>query len=177
MTASSALEIVEQFLDAANRHDIPVALDLLADDFVFRDDESGTGTDKKWMEALFGWDKEIDSQASYTGLSLDDDGTIFGEFVESNLLYKALGLAETRCGLRFRVVGGKITEQAINQVSGDGPTFEGALEPFLDWADEHEADDLEAIQPDGQIQFTAPMARMWLALIQKWKTALETKNE
>jgi len=171
MTEHSALHIVEEFLGAANRHDIAAALDLLADDFVFRDDESGDGTDKAWMEELFGWDKEIDAQASYNKLTVDEDGTVFGEFAETNLLYAELGMKETRCALRFRVEAGKIVEQAIEQAIGDGPTFEDSLEPFLIWADENAPEELDDIQPEGQISFTAEMARKWLALIRKWKAA------
>ena len=121
---------------------------------------------------LFGWDKEIDAQASYSKLTVDEDGTVFGEFAETNLLYAELGMKETRCALRFRVKDGKIVEQAIEQAIGDGPTFEDSLEPFLIWADENAPDELDEIQPEGQISFTAEMAKKWLILIRKWKATL-----
>ncbi len=161
-------EIVEAFLEAANAHDIDKSLSYLDDRFVFREKGAATGMDKRSMSSLLAWDREIDSQASYEALEILEE-EVHGIFSESNSLYRRLGIPKTDCRLTFRVREGRIQEQIIDYVMGDGPTFDDALEPFLSWADEYAPDEIEELQPEGVIVFTAEMAKSWLSLLDRWE--------
>lgn len=160
--------VVEAFLAAANRHDREAALALLAEDYVFRETGSLQGMDREDMGDLFAWDEVIESRAHYEALEVGE-GEIVGVFSETNALYRALGIPRTSCRLTFRLRDGLITEQIIEQVLGEGPTFEEALAPFLEWAEENSPDDVEQLLPDGALVFNPRMAARWLVLLDRWR--------
>jgi len=160
--------VVEAFLAAANAHDREVALALLADDYVFREAGSLQGMDRDDMADLFAWDEVIESRAHYEALEVSE-GEIRGIFSETNALYRALGIPRTSCQLTFRLRSLQITEQIIEQVLGDGPSFEEALAPFLEWLEENSPEDVDRLLPDGALVFSPKMARRWLVLLDRWR--------
>ena len=165
---SSPQSVVESFLEAANQHDVEAALGCLADDYIYREAGSLEGMDREAMADLLAWDEVIQSRAHYEALDFAGE-EIRGVFSETNALYRALGIPRTSCQLTFRVRDGKISEQVIEQVLGEGPTFEEALSPFLEWLDEIDPDQVEEILPDGAILFTPKMAKRWLKLLDRWR--------
>lgn len=163
-----ARSLVEAFLAAANDHDVEAALAFLADDYVFRELGALQGMDRAAMADLFGWDAVVESLAHYDALEAEAT-EIRGIFSETNALYRALGIPRTSCRLTFRIRGGKISEQIIEEVLGEGPSFDDALEPFLEWAEDAAPGEVDELLPDGEIVFTAAMARRWLALLERWR--------
>ena len=165
---SEAVRVVRAFLDAANRHDVEAAMNHLAPDYVFREESAESGWDRTSMRAVFEWDAVIDAQAIGDQLTPIEGGAE-GEFLERNKLYEVLGIPETRCHLRFHVAGGRIVAQIITHQPSDGPTFDEAVTPFLEWLGEEDPDAFEELLPNGEVTFQPDLAHRWLELIAKWK--------
>lgn len=163
-----ALAFVQQYVDAANRHDTRRAIAHLHEDFVYRESRRRVGMDREEMRDLLAWDAVIHSQARAESFQLDGNHVI-GVFSETNDLYKGLGVPNTRCRLTFRLDEGRIREQVIEHLPTDGPSFDDSLRPFLDWAGQYDPKVIDKLLPGGEIEFRPDLARLWLELLERWK--------
>lgn len=167
-TETTAVALVAQYIEAVNRHDMPRALAHLHEDFVFREARRRIGMDLEAMRDLLAWDAVIHSQARPESFELDRNRVV-GVFNETNDLYQGLGIAATRCRLTFRLEEGRIREQVIEHLPTEGPSFDEALQPFLDWAGQYDPAALDTLLPGGEIEFRPDLARRWMELIERWK--------
>lgn len=167
-SGADALDAVRSFLAAANAHEVEVALAHLAPDYRFLESGAESGIDRDGMRTIFEWDAVLDSEALEETMQASGD-RVEGEFLERNALYRGLGIEETRCRLVFRVEDGRIAEQVITQLPQDGPSFDEAVTPFLEWLGEEDPDAFEELMPEGEIEFRADLAKRWLALVERWR--------
>ena len=141
----------------------------LAADYVFRDATSGTTLDRAGIEQILEWDLVVGSAVSYENLEWVGD-TVTGEFTETSSFYELLELEPRRYRMSFRYRDDRIAEQVVEPLPQSGPSFDDALQPFLDWARTAHADELSEIYPDSEFVFTAAAARRWLSLLETWRS-------
>lgn len=165
-----ARDVVQRYLEAANRHDVAAALAHLRDDFQL-EFKGGPTLGKRAVEEAMGWDRGTSGRISWRVVSASDDRvTVEGE--ETNVFLSLLGSAPLGFRSRFEVdEAGRIARQEY-EVQASGPPVPELLEPSVSWAERHAPDELAAVYPDGRLVYTEEMGRKWVRLLRDWREAV-----
>jgi hypothetical protein len=159
---------IKGLVGAMRAGDVDRSLSYLAEDFELHDAAGGQRVDRNAMRGVLQWDAALNGKIAYTALEWEGD-RVSGEFTETNDLYGLLAMEPRRYRIEFRFSGDLIREQVYEVLNSDGPSMGQALEPFLEWAGEGHATDLDAIYPDGRFVYSASAANRWIELLQAWR--------
>lgn len=163
-------DAVDRYLTRTNEHDVPGALDCLADSFELRFAGSEYAMTKDSLADALAWDAGAGGHNEWHVVEVDGPRvTVEGR--ETNEFLELLGIES----LHFRSTyvvddDGRIASQTHAVDWGD-VTLEDAMEPLIAWASRNEPEELEAIYPEGRMVYTEEMARRWVALARRWRTA------
>ena len=160
--------MLEAYLSALNRHDLAAALERLAPDVVFTNVERTWSLQRAEVEGLLAWDAALRSRMRCERFRERGDRAQ-AIFRETNDLLGLLGIDERRYRLTFTVRAGRIVEQVIEPLAGEGPTDADALAPAIAWARNEEPAELDAIYPEGRMVLDGDSARRWVALLERWR--------
>lgn len=167
---STSEDAVERYLTRTNEHDVPGALACLADSFELRFAGSEYAMRKDGLADALAWDAGTGGHNEWRVVEVDGRKvTVEGR--ETNEFLEILGIE----ALRFRSIfevddDGRIASQTHAVDWGD-VTLEDAMEPLIAWASRNEPEELAAIYPEGRMVYTEEMARRWVALARRWRTA------
>lgn len=159
---------IKGLVGAMRAGDVDRSLSYLAEDFELRDAAGRQRIDRRAMRDVLQWDAALGGKMTFSGLEWEGE-TVRGEFTETNELYELLGMEPRRYRIEFHFSGDLISEQIYEVLDSEGLSMTQALEPFLDWAREGHAADLDAIYPDGRIVHSASAAKRWVELLRAWR--------
>lgn len=160
----------EGFQAAREAGDIERAMSYLADDFRI-DVGEGAGIDREHARDLLAWEAAVGARLEWNPEELEVKRTALGgTFTEHSGFYDLIGAA---AGRKAYIVfcfddDGRITRMEPRTLRGQIPLRE-KLNPFLDWMQKHEAEELAAIYPEGRIRYDAENAGRWLAALRRWR--------
>ena len=159
---------VKGYVGAMRAGDVDRSLTYLAPDFLLRDVAGEQRIDRAAMNGVLQWGAALNAKMAFSELQWEDD-TVRGEFTETNDLYELLGVEPQRYVMEFHFSGDLIRRQVYDVRQSDGPSMGQALEPFLQWAADGHATELDAIYPDGRFVYSASAANRWVELLQAWR--------
>lgn len=167
---STAEDVVDRYLTRTNEHDVPAALDCLADSFELRFAGSEYAMTKDGLADALAWDAGTNGHNEWRVVEVDGPKvTVEGR--ETNEFLELLGIESLRFRSTFEVDDdGRILRQTHAVDWGD-VTLGDALEPLIAWASRNEPDELEEIYPEGRMVYTEEMAGRWVALAHRWREA------
>lgn len=167
---SAPEDAVERYLTRTNEHDAPAALGCLADSFELRFAGSEFAMTRDALADALAWDAGTGGHHEWRVVEVDGpEVTVEGR--ETNEFLALLGIEALRFRSTFEVDDdGRILGQTHAVDWGD-VTLEDAMGPLVAWASRDEPEELEAIYPEGRMVYTEEMARRWVALARRWRTA------
>jgi hypothetical protein len=164
-----AEKVVARYLQAINDHDIDSALDCLADDFELRFAGSSFVMSKEGAAQAIGWDAGANGRlAWHVADSRGEEVTVHGR--ESNEFLELVGIGSLRFRSSFQVSDTGIRSQ-FHEVDWDAVPLEAAMKPLLDWAAEHDPDEVAELRPEGRMVYTRESAERWVDLARRWRDA------
>lgn len=165
--------VVRAFLGALEAQDASGALELLDDDFIFRNADGSFEVDRDGIPPMLAWDASARSEIRIEELRTSDD-TVRTRLVEHNRFSELLDLEPWVVEAEFVVRDGRILTETVREVTGGGPSFterfRAALGPVHRWAVEERPGEAEAVFEDGRIaRYDGPTARRLVRLIVSYR--------
>lgn len=169
--------VVRSFLRELDHHDVEGALAFLDEDFTFRSADGSFAADRESMPAMLSWDAEAEGRVEIEELRASAD-TVRTRIIERNRFSQLLDLEPWVVDAEFVVRGGRIQQETVREVTGEGPSFterfHAALEPVRRWALEERPGEAEAVFEDGRIaRYDGPTARRLIRLIESYRRDTE----
>jgi hypothetical protein len=153
---------------AVNRGDIPAAMDIVADDFVF------TGRGGEAVGGRADLQRDLERGAVFgRKLSSEDrrvrNGALHMIVTDRSAYYQLLGMEPRQYRLAVEVEGGKISAMTVGENLSEGPTEREALPAFLTWARGQRRAEISKIYPVDRSENGTESGRIWLELLQLWR--------
>jgi hypothetical protein len=171
-TDLNAPKIIISFFGAIEKHDTEGALDLLAEDFVFRSSDSKFRIDKRQFRDVIEFDSAVNSKARYL-VEDERDGSITLVVTESNDFLRLIGIREQKLRVTFVIRGGKIQEEVLRELLHEGPSYQQAMEPLVEWAKLNRPEAFAKVFGATGAKFTGETAPIWLSLARAWRQATD----
>jgi hypothetical protein len=167
---SSTVQTIDRYLTLVNRHDVKAALACLSDSFELRFGGSDYTMGKDAMASAMGWDAGVKGRLEYSVIEADG-GQVVIEGHESNDFLKLLGIVSLSFRSRFTVDNEGLVERQEHHVDWGNVTLEIAMKPLIDWASEHEPDEMAEIFTNGHPLYTEEAAQRWVAMAKRWRSS------
>lgn len=166
--------LIERFFTTLEAGDTTGLMELLDDDFIFRDPDSTFVVPKQAIPGMLAWDIAAGAEPVVGDLHVSGD-TVRCEVRETNAFTELLGLDPYVLDLTFIVRDGRIREEVVRERVTDGPSytqrFNAAIAPVLAWAERNDPDALSRIRGESGMRYDAESARALLDVIRAWRRA------
>jgi len=167
--SSDTRAVFDSFARALQSHDVEAAMSHLAEDFVIRDQHASYSGDREAVRAMVGWDVAVDGSTEFNDILVKGDA-IHVRAVETNRFIRLLGVNKGEFRLTFVIRDGLIREEIISGSTEFMRSVNIALQPVIEWATDRHPKELAKVYVDEQLIYTEETARLWIALLEKWKT-------
>ena len=164
----TAEQAVNRYLTHLNEHNVRAALDCLAETFQLQFSGTDYVMSKEAAADALAWDAGAKGHLEWQVVSADERRvTVEGR--ETNEFLSLIGVGSLAFRSTFEVTErGKIERQS-HHVDWGPVTLEAAMKPLVEWALQHEPDELAEIYPNGRMLYTRSMAERWVALARRWR--------
>lgn len=162
--------VVRAFFDAQRAHEVEPVMELLADDFVFRDREATFSVPRSRIRPMLAWDAATRWRGDVSVLETVGD-TVRVRVVEDNDFLELTGLGPLTHDVTFVVSDGRIRESIVPSDPELQEAVDEALAPVLAWARETRPDDLDGLLGDAGIIYDGRSARGWVSLLREARRA------
>jgi ketosteroid isomerase-like protein len=131
------------------------------------------------LRDLFESDAVLGSELVMAGIHARGDTIVVDSITETSKWFRALGVAQVRYrpGTKFVLRGGRIAGTYATPF--DDETRERLAERFellLRWMRENRPDAVNRLMPGGDFRHDAASARLWLEILDEWKSATRRGN-
>ena len=170
MTAPKRINISGRFFALLNDHKIEEALACTTDHFKVTFGESGFSVLKDDFRRAVGWDVGANGRVSCRKSEIVGDDVVV-QCWETNDFLSLLGIEGLTFQATLRFDSDDLIDEYVFELLPDQPSHEEAMKPAIDWASQHEPQELAQIYPDGQLVYSEEMATRWVALLERWRRA------
>ena len=171
--AVNHLDIIQQKVEAHNRHDITKELSLYADDIVFIMPGENPIVGKAALRDLCEMDSVDNDNLTFKDLTVYGD-TVFATVIESSDWFRSFGIPEFhyqpgeltifRKGLIHKVIQAQIVEE-------DKRTFEKNWSDMIEWLSSTYPELVKEAQSGWLARYDAMSALGWKKLLNEWNTS------
>lgn len=162
-------EVLQEYLNRHNAHDIDATLELFHEDArIILPDQPPMNEIRK-MEA---WDAAISSNLYYENWEVDEDTIFVGRIVEKNNWFRRAGISqiEYQPGTRFVFRDGKILEiRTAGMTEESQAALEEMFRAFMQWAFENRPNRVRKLMPNNEFSFSVDNAEEWFLLLDEWQ--------
>ncbi len=173
MSAKTPLEVVARYLARLNEHDVPGALEHLADGFQL-EFANGPTLSKADLASALGWDAGTQGRVEWR-IASPSPSEIAVEGQETNEFLSLLHIEPLDFRSRFRVNDDGLILHQVHDVDWTGASVSDSLAPAIEWAAEHAPDELARAYPGGRMIYSEETGRRWVALLRRWRADTSTK--
>ncbi len=169
-TSSSPEEIVQNYKEALNSHNVDSLMNYFSDDIVFeipsmRMKLSG----KPALRGLAGYDSVLNTNMVLTNIRVGGDTVICG-ITETNEWMNAAGMTSAHYPEAiFVVINGKISHIKTEISDSSAADFDKVLSEFVPWANENYPESVTEMMPEGNFVFNAKNGETVVRLLRQWR--------
>ncbi len=175
--SSEKANVVKEFEDALNRHDIQEILTYYDRDVTIVMGGVSQNVDREQMQPLAEWDKVVDSYVRFDIREVSGD-TVKCTKTETNEWYRLFGIDSVYFETwDFIIEEGKITKMMTRLTMRSQAQMGMAMGNFMKWLRQDNPELVEELIPKGQPQFGAESAQRWMDLLRQWREAVDTVPE
>ncbi len=153
---------------AVNRGDVAAAMQIVADDFVFRTktgESVGSRADlQRDLERGVVFGRRLTSSDRRMR-----DGMLHLLATDENEYYRLLGMPPRTYELAVAVDNDRISAMTVGRTISEGPTEREALPPFLAWARGQHRDELNRVYPIDNCASGTESGQVWLDMLRLWR--------
>ncbi len=176
-TSSPPEEIVQNYREALNSHNVDSLMNYFGDDMVFeipsmRMKLSG----KPALRGLAGYDSVLNTNMVLTNIRVGGD-TVICEITESNDWMNAAGMTSAHYSEAiFVVINGKISHIKAEISDSSAANFDKVLSEFVPWVNENYPESMTEMMPEGNFVFNAKNGETVVRLLRQWRQAMESEK-
>lgn len=163
-------ETVLRYFEAMHTQDTKVALELLHEDFTFRDRAGTFAISRSAIRPILEWDAATHSRGEVSILETSGS-TVRVHLRETNDFLELLGLGPHEAGVTFVVADGTVREIVVGSGAELQRAVEAAIAPIVDWAQATHPAKLAGLIADGTIVYDGRSASGWVALLAEARRA------
>ncbi|HMB89528.1 MAG TPA: nuclear transport factor 2 family protein [Rhodothermales bacterium] len=159
---------LDAYVQTVNAHHLDQALALLAEDFRIQFIDYGSSMTKEEVRTALEWDAGTNGHISYEDLEVDGR-RVSGMFTEVNDFLTLVGIKALKSRNTYVFdKQGLIREQLYERLPNQR-SFQEAMQPAVEWAEQHRGDELAEIYPGNRMIYSREMAQRWVRLLREWR--------
>ncbi len=162
-------EVLDQFITAANKHDLAAMQRLLADEVIWYFGEDTLSGKAAVMRQL-----EFDASVKTTYRAVDvvvrGDAIDF-ELIERSDLLQTLGISALHRFPRFILRDGLIFRRLARQPIREEKLFTERMMHFINWISQNRPEAMQKLWPQNQFIYGKDGAQLMLRLVREWNQA------
>lgn len=167
---ASPEQAVARFFTAQQAHDVERVMELLHQDYVFRDQAGTFSVTRSGVRPMLEWDAGVGWRGEASVVETEAD-TVRVRLRETNDFLELLGLGPLRTDVAFVVAGGMIREAIAGSGAEMQQTVDAAVAPVLEWARATDPAKLRGLVEDGNIVYDGRSAEGWIRLLREAREA------
>lgn len=173
---ASPEETVHRFFTAQRTHDVDAAMQLLHEDYRFRDRARTFSVPRSGVRPMLEWDAGVGWRGEAAVVETNSD-TVRVRLRETNDFLELLKLGPLQSEVTFVVSDGRIREAIVGSATELQRTVDAAVAPVLEWARETRPAKLRGLIEDGSIVYDGPSAGGWVQLLREAREAGVIRTE
>ncbi len=177
-TSSSPEEIVQEYKEALNSHNVDSLMRYYAADAVF--EIAGLGMSLSGKDSIRGvaeYDSVLNTILYLSNLTVRGD-SVFCEITESNDWMNAAGMTSAYYPQAiFVVINGKISRIKAEISDSSAANFDKVLSEFVPWANENYPESMAEMMPEGNFVFNGKNGETVVRLLRQWRGAIESEKD
>lgn len=161
-------EILTEYEKAYNSHDISKITSFYSDDVVLELSMLSNLKGKEALKNYAEYDSVMNTKIKISDIANSDDESMF-VMLQTNDLYKTIGIDTAKYSMIFTIEGGKITKMSGNTTRETDLKIQNFSKKFMLWAAKEKLDELNLMMPDGKFNYTAENAKKYLSMVLEYK--------
>lgn len=161
---------VARFFTALQAHDVERVMELLHQDYVFRDQAGTFSVSRSGVRPMLEWDAGVGWRGEASVVETEAD-TVRVRLRETNDLLELLGLGPLRTDVAFVVADGMIREAIAGSGAEMQQTVDAAVAPVLKWVRATNPAKLRGLVEDGNVVYDGRSAKGWIRLLREAREA------